>query len=87
MKGRIASEFKALRSPKLRILAAKTLLLRPLYVFAYILCLPAVAFKLVSLAAGWVTDKLAWLAVVAWWLDDKIDDYYIQARKEKQNDH
>ena len=86
MKGSIASEFKALRNPKLRTLAVKTLLLRPLYVFAYILCLPAVAFKLVSLAAGWVTDKLARVAVVAWWLDDKIDDYYIQAMKEKQND-
>ena len=86
MKGSIASEFKALRNPKLRILAAKTLLLRPLYVVPCVLLLPAVALKLVSLAAEWLIDRLVYPASVAWWLDDKIDGYYIQARKEKQND-
>ena len=86
MKGSIASEFKALRDPKLRILAAKVLLLRPLYVVPCFLLLPALAFRIVSFAAEWLTDRLVYPAHVVWWLDDKIDDYYIQARKEKQND-
>ena len=86
MKGRIASELKALRDPKLRILAMKTLLLRPLYVVPCFLLLPAITLEIVSLAAQWLTNRLAYPAHVIWWLDDKIEDYYLQAMKEKQDD-
>ena len=87
MKVSIASELKALRDPKLRILAAKILLLRPLYVVPCVLILPAIVLKAVSFATEWLAEGLAYPAHAVWWLDDKIDDYYIQARKEKQNDH
>ena len=87
MRGSIASELKALRDPKLRILAAKTLLLRPLYVVPCVLLLPAIVLKIISFAVEWLAEKLAYPALVVWWLDDKIEGYYIQARKGKQNDH